>query len=299
MVNSLYTSIVQNDGLKGVERVLHRNTELKTDWFYSWENLTPYRVTTFGIRRIVYVQTKRCGHGIQVYFQCRQPFYEHVGRRPYPCIFGRILVWVVHVCKYFMGWVSRILRLFLVRLITNMAFPLPVAGPPTDRLPTRTFFKPTNHNGYMPTSSCHHPKLKGNIPKGQLMKLRRNCCILRDFEMQADTMLKEIWGEGITKELGEIKKLRNMSRGCGQDGTVSGCFYRELRCTRFSDPDCGLVAAVFTPDAQGGARTGEAPNPAAAGFSLAASRLLCAARQQPFLRGPALLNEAGTPCSPQ
>lgn len=38
-------------------------------------------------------------------------------------------------------------------------------------LHTRTFFKKADHNGYIPTNSCHHPKWVGNVPKGQLMRI--------------------------------------------------------------------------------------------------------------------------------
>lgn len=43
-----------------------------------------------------------------------------------------------------------------------------------DTLHTRTFFKVTDRNGYIPTSSCHHPKWKCNIPKGQRLRIHRN-----------------------------------------------------------------------------------------------------------------------------
>lgn len=60
-----------------------------------------------------------------------------------------------------------------------------------DGLDTRTFFKPKDQNEYIPTSSCHPPKWKGNIPKGQLMRFLRNCCTLEDFEVQADIVIKK------------------------------------------------------------------------------------------------------------
>ena len=56
---------------------------------------------------------------------------------------------------------------------------------------TRTFFKKTDRNGYISTSSCHHPQWIGNIPKGQLLRVRRNCRRLEDFDIQAE-VLKEI-----------------------------------------------------------------------------------------------------------
>lgn len=55
---------------------------------------------------------------------------------------------------------------------------------------TKTFFKKTERNGYIPISSCHHPKWIGNIPKGQLLRIRRNCHLLEDFDIQADTLIK-------------------------------------------------------------------------------------------------------------
>lgn len=42
------------------------------------------------------------------------------------------------------------------------------------RFETLTFFKPTDRNGFVPTSSCHHPQWLGTIPKGQYIILKRN-----------------------------------------------------------------------------------------------------------------------------
>lgn len=38
-------------------------------------------------------------------------------------------------------------------------------------------------------SSCHHPKWKGGIPKGQLLRVCRNCNTIEDFHVQADIMI--------------------------------------------------------------------------------------------------------------
>ncbi|KAM8967064.1 collagen alpha-6(VI) chain [Pelodytes ibericus] len=40
---------------------------------------------------------------------------------------------------------------------------------------TKTYFKPSDGNGYIDYSSCHHPSWLNNIPKGQMMRLKRNC----------------------------------------------------------------------------------------------------------------------------
>lgn len=58
-------------------------------------------------------------------------------------------------------------------------------------LHTRTFFKATDRNGYMPMSSCHHPQWKGNIPKGQLLRIRRNCNTIEDFSIQVDLLIEQ------------------------------------------------------------------------------------------------------------
>lgn len=67
-------------------------------------------------------------------------------------------------------------------------------------LHTRTFFKVTDRNGYIPTSSCHHPRWKANIPKGQLLRLRRNCNSAEDFKIQADVIIDRFKEKGYTAE---------------------------------------------------------------------------------------------------
>lgn len=44
---------------------------------------------------------------------------------------------------------------------------------------------------YIPTSSCHYPKWKDNISNGQLLRVRRNCNLVEDFEEQADILIKK------------------------------------------------------------------------------------------------------------
>lgn len=41
----------------------------------------------------------------------------------------------------------------------------------------------TDSNSYLPPRSCHYPKWVGNIPKGQIMRIKRNCNLEeKDFE---------------------------------------------------------------------------------------------------------------------
>lgn len=39
----------------------------------------------------------------------------------------------------------------------------------------KTFYKQIDRNEYVFTSSCHHPKWIGNIPKGQMMRICKIC----------------------------------------------------------------------------------------------------------------------------
>lgn len=50
---------------------------------------------------------------------------------------------------------------------------------------TKTFFKPVDGNSYIPVDSCHHGPWLINIPKGQLIRLQRNCSKEEDFYEQA------------------------------------------------------------------------------------------------------------------
>lgn len=72
---------------------------------------------------------------------------------------------------------------------------------------TKTFFKGTDRNGYIPISSCHHPRWKVNIPKGQLLRLRRNCDSAEDFLTQADTNIERFKKKGYSPQaLAKLKE---------------------------------------------------------------------------------------------
>lgn len=57
-------------------------------------------------------------------------------------------------------------------------------------MPTRTHFKNTDRNSYIPTSSGHHPKWIRGILKGQLKRIKRNCDQQEDYDIQSDMLLK-------------------------------------------------------------------------------------------------------------
>lgn len=57
-----------------------------------------------------------------------------------------------------------------------------------NKFETKTYFKTTDRNGFVPTTSCPHPQWIGAIPKGQYMRLRCNCPTNEDFVTQADVL---------------------------------------------------------------------------------------------------------------
>lgn len=65
-----------------------------------------------------------------------------------------------------------------------------------EQLHTRTYFKDTDCNGYIPYSSRHHPQWKQAIPKGQLIRIKRNCNLMEDYNSQTDTLIKRFVDKG-------------------------------------------------------------------------------------------------------
>lgn len=59
---------------------------------------------------------------------------------------------------------------------------------------TKVFFKTTDQNRFLPTYSGHHPLWLKNIPKGQCMRVWRNCSFESDFVSQS-LVLKECFRE--------------------------------------------------------------------------------------------------------
>lgn len=79
------------------------------------------------------------------------------------------------------------------------------------RITTKTFFKPVERNSYRPTDSCHYEPWLLNIPKGQMIRLRRNCSDNREYLAQAQWMRKRFEDKGYSKKF--IKeKLEKFTR---------------------------------------------------------------------------------------
>lgn len=67
-------------------------------------------------------------------------------------------------------------------------------------LKTKTFFKASDRNGYIPTASNHHKNWLNNIPKGQFLRMRRNCTDHAQFEEQSRVLKQRFQEKGYASE---------------------------------------------------------------------------------------------------
>lgn len=70
-----------------------------------------------------------------------------------------------------------------------------------DRLETKVYFKKTDRNSYLPISSGHHPLWLRNIPKGQIMRVKRNCSEDAQFLAQSKILTKRFEARGYDPEI--------------------------------------------------------------------------------------------------
>ena len=72
---------------------------------------------------------------------------------------------------------------------------------------TSIFSKPTVSHIYLDVTSCHPEHVIKNIPKGQLLRLRRICSSTTDFIQQCNTYISYFVQRGFDRV-----KLENMAR---------------------------------------------------------------------------------------
>lgn len=65
-----------------------------------------------------------------------------------------------------------------------------------NKLGTKVFFKPTDRNSYLPTQSGHHPLWLKNSPKGQIVRVKRNCSQTDDFNSQSKVLTERFKAKG-------------------------------------------------------------------------------------------------------
>lgn len=64
---------------------------------------------------------------------------------------------------------------------------------------TKTFLKTVDRNSYLPMDSYHHSSWLMNIPKGQLVRLRRNCTTESDYRQHAKFVGERFLDKGYEK----------------------------------------------------------------------------------------------------
>lgn len=73
-------------------------------------------------------------------------------------------------------------------------------------LKIKVYFKPTDCNSYLSIRSGHHPAWIRNIPKGQFLRVRRNCTKIEDYLEQVNHLKDKFVQKGYNdKKLDEIE----------------------------------------------------------------------------------------------
>lgn len=112
-----------------------------------------------------------------------------------------------------------------------------------DTIQTKVFFKPTDRNSFLPVHSGHHPLWLKNVPKGQIMRVRRNCSALEDFDQQVTVLKNRFMEKGyksqhldpIIEEIGALAReqcLRdtlNIERNLDHEWSFISLFYSQFR----------------------------------------------------------------------
>ena len=80
------------------------------------------------------------------------------------------------------------------------------------KLKTTLFTKPTDSQFYLKTSSCHPSHVLKNIPKGQLIRLRRICSRKSDYLLNSETLRKQFiersfQGKELKKTIKQVQKM--------------------------------------------------------------------------------------------
>lgn len=76
------------------------------------------------------------------------------------------------------------------------------------------YLKPTDRNSYIPLGSCHHKSWLCNIPRGQFVRLRRNCTRDSDFIAQSTLLTSRFVEKGYDAHTlkSEVEKVLAMDR---------------------------------------------------------------------------------------
>lgn len=86
--------------------------------------------------------------------------------------------------------------------------------PRDSKLETKVFFKPTDRNRYLPTTSGHDPLWIKNIPKGPIMRVKRNCSKESNFLTQSKILTERFEARGYKSHIMEklVEEIRVIPR---------------------------------------------------------------------------------------
>lgn len=83
-----------------------------------------------------------------------------------------------------------------------------------EKILTKTHFKSVDRNSYLSTNSCHFKHWLYNIPKGQLIRIKRNCTIEEDYKDQAHILKERFMKKGYSEMSlnNQINEVNHLSR---------------------------------------------------------------------------------------
>ena len=91
-----------------------------------------------------------------------------------------------------------------------------------DRLKTKVYFKSTDRNSYLSIRSGHHPAWIKNIPKGQFLRVRRDCTDDSDYFEQANVLKKRFAQKGYD-EINLVSMIQEIAEKPRED-----CFKKKI-----------------------------------------------------------------------
>lgn len=67
----------------------------------------------------------------------------------------------------------------------------------------KNYTKPTAGNSFLHYNSCHHPQWLNNVPKSQFCRLKKNCTMSDDYDIQSKTLKEKFLDKGFPVSLVE------------------------------------------------------------------------------------------------
>uniref|UniRef100_A0A8C5QJ44 Reverse transcriptase domain-containing protein n=1 Tax=Leptobrachium leishanense TaxID=445787 RepID=A0A8C5QJ44_9ANUR len=84
-----------------------------------------------------------------------------------------------------------------------------------NRIKTETFFKTVDVNSFIEKTSCHLPQWLDGVPKGQFLRIRRNCTDLEAYDKQSTKLKKDFIEKGYNEDV--LEKTRSGIKSLQQE----------------------------------------------------------------------------------